>query len=109
MKKIVSGADAIINLALVDSEGETINLYDPEVIQSLEIKVYTKQTEEANKIIRNSLEQLENNNLKLQSQELDGLARGQILIDLYIVFACEDFSDGRFDYRKKISTNIILV
>jgi hypothetical protein len=32
MKKIVSGADAIINLALRDSEGEVLELSNPEVV-----------------------------------------------------------------------------
>lgn len=109
MKKIVSGADAIINLALKMDDGEILQLSDPEIVSSLEIKVYTKGTEEQNKIVRNTLESLADNNLKLQSEELGQLERGQILIDIYIVFACEDFQDGKFDYRKKIPTNIILV
>ena len=109
MKKIVSGADAIINLALKMDDGEILQLSDPEIVSNIEIKVYTKGTQEANKIVRNTLESLTDNNLKLQSEELGQLERGQILIDIYIVFACEDFQDGKFDYRKKIPTNIILV
>lgn len=109
MKKILSGADSIINLALKMDDGEILQLSDPEIVSSLEIKVYTKGTQEANKIVRNTLESLTDNNLKLQSEELGQLERGQILIDIYIVFACEDFQDGKFDYRKKIPTNIILV
>ena len=109
MKKIVSGADAIINLALRDSEGEVLELSNPEVVESIEVKIYTKGTQTENKIIRNHIEDFENNNIKLQSEELDTLNRGQVLIDVYIVFYCDEMSDGKFDYRSKISTNIILV
>ena len=109
MKKIVSGADAIINLALRDSEGEVLELYNPEVVESIEVKIYTKGTPIGSEIIRDSIEDFADNHIKLQSEELDTLNRGQILIDVYIVFYCDEFNDSKFDYRNKISTNIILV
>lgn len=109
MKKIVSGADTIINLALIDGNGDLIDLSNPDVVHQLEIKVYTKNTPEENKIVRNTLSQLTDNHIKLQSTELDGLNRGQVLIDVYIVFFCDEFPDGKYDFRKKISTNLILV
>ena len=109
MKKIVSGADTIINLAITDNNGDVIELSNPEIVSQIEIKVYTKGTPNENKIVRNTLEELTDNHIKLQAEELDGLQRGQVLIDVYIVFFCEEFTDGKFDYRKKISTNLILV
>lgn len=109
MKKIVSGADAIINLALKDNEGNIFNLWDPEVVEEMEIKVYTKGTPNEDVIVRTNLEDLADNHIKLQSQELDGLNRGQLIIDVYITFYCDEFNDGKFDFRKKVPTNIILV
>lgn len=107
MKKIVSGSDAIINLELKDSNGNVLPLDSEEIIKEIEIGVYTKTS--TSKILINDLKKLKDNHIKLQSEDLDNLERGQIYIDIYIVFHCTEFEDGHYDYRNKIATNLILV
>lgn len=107
MKKIVSGSDTIINLELKDRNGFVIPLYNPDIVNLLNIAVTTKGS--AEKIVINSLNDIKDNHIKLQSEDLDKLERGQIIIDIYVRFYCEEFSDGYFDYKNKISTNLLLV
>lgn len=109
MKKIVSGSDAIINLELKDRNGYIIPLFDDNLVKYIDIYIYTKGTKEFNYIYRGKTSQLAENHIKIQSEELGQLERGQIFIDISIAFFCNEFEDEKFGYRNKIATNIILV
>lgn len=108
MKRIYKGSDLVIKLDLKEKCGCPLDLCDTKIINDVEVKVYTKNTSEADIIVVNDLEDLKDNLVKIQSEDLEKLERGIILIDLYIKFTSEVFSDFRYDYKTILTTNFIL-
>lgn len=110
MRYLAKNSDLNIRLEIKDQEGKLIDVSSSEVVNKFTLKIFTSGTDEADCItIADDFSKIANCMLRLQSEDVDKLERGQLIIDAYFRFWTADTTDGYYDLRKTIMTNIILV